>query len=64
MNIWQFMADNPVTTVFLVIILAMCFKTPFWAFNRYLRSRNIAARGWPPAHLDADGDFKEETSVE
>lgn len=26
--------------------------------NRVLRSVNIALRGWPPAHLDADGDFK------
>jgi len=26
-------------------------------WNRYLRSRNIARQGWPPPHLDADGDF-------
>jgi hypothetical protein len=28
----------------------------FRAWNRLLRSQNIAARGWPPSHLDADGD--------
>lgn len=28
------------------------------AYNRRLRSKNIAAKGWPPPHLDADGDFK------
>lgn len=25
--------------------------------NRILRSINIALRGWPPEHVDADGDF-------
>lgn len=60
MNIWQFMADNPVTTIILAVIAATCFKTVFWAFNRHLRSRNIVAMGWPPEHVDADGDFKAE----
>jgi FixJ family two-component response regulator len=27
-------------------------------FYRWMRHRNIAARDWPPPHLDADGDFK------
>lgn len=27
--------------------------------NRILRSFNILCRGWPPEHLDADGDFQE-----
>lgn len=26
--------------------------------NRILRTTKILARGWPPAHLDADGDWK------
>jgi hypothetical protein len=25
-------------------------------FMRWTRSKNIAAHGWPPKHLDADGD--------
>ncbi len=37
---------------------------PFRLVNRYLRSRNIAARGWPPEYLDADGDLKKEPEVE
>lgn len=32
--------------------------TPFRSWNRWLRHKNITAQGWPPAHLDADGDFK------
>lgn len=33
-------------------------------FGRILRSINIAIRGWPPAHLDADGDWKPEPETE
>ena len=29
----------------------------FVSWNRFLRSRNIKRHGWPPPHLDADGDF-------
>lgn len=36
--------------------------------SRFLRFLNIAFRGWPPAHLDADGDWnspkKNEESTE
>lgn len=31
---------------------------------RVLRSINIAARGWPPAHLDADGDSIKSTTTD
>ena len=37
----------------IVPIFALVFKL----VNRILRSINIALRGWPPVHLDADGDF-------
>jgi hypothetical protein len=48
--------------------LAWCSLWLFWMIvpiaslifnlvNRILRSINIALRGWPPEHLDADGDF-------
>lgn len=29
----------------------------FKCWNRFLRHLNIRSKGWPPAHLDADGDF-------
>lgn len=36
---------------------------PFRLVNRWIRHKNIAAKGWPPIHLDGDGDAikKEET---
>jgi D-alanyl-lipoteichoic acid acyltransferase DltB (MBOAT superfamily) len=26
--------------------------------NRIMRHRNIRKHGWPPVHIDGDGDFK------
>ncbi len=31
--------------------------------NRLLRTIKVLFRGWPPEHLDADGDFKEDENV-
>ena len=45
---------------FVAQLLLAPFNLVFRCWNRWLRSRNIAARGWPPAHLDADGDFRPE----
>ncbi len=69
MNILEFMTTNPWQTFFLgpfVIILfwmtlvafAGTLKILFKTTNRVLRTIKVALRGWPPAHLDADGDFK------
>lgn len=63
MTFWEFAGNNPVVTV-LVAIVAACgvttvVTTPLrYAFKAYrlrLRHKNIAAHGWPPPHLDADG---------
>ena len=35
----------------------------FKFYNRLLRFIVILFRGWPPEHLDADGDFKIEKEV-
>lgn len=32
--------------------------------NRLLRSIKVVLRGWPPAHLDADGDWRPRPKVE
>lgn len=29
-------------------------------WNRFLRHLNICNNGWPPSHLNADGDWKNE----
>lgn len=56
MNIWEFASNSPWLAFFLALIVASVLKSPFWALNRFFRSRNIAKHGWPTAPIDADGD--------
>ena len=67
MDILTFMADNPWQTFFLgpfIIFLGICLlqlSVPIFRLcNRILRTIKVIARGWPPEHIDADGDFKDE----
>lgn len=53
---WEFANQNPGTTFLICCVAAWIITRPFWLANRVLRSRNITACGWPPKHLDADGD--------
>ncbi len=55
MNAFEFMGKHPILTFLLACILAdlVC---KIW--RRLIRHLNIRRHGWPPVHLDADGDFK------
>ena len=65
MNIYEFMSNSPWLTFFLFYLALKAFVThPLRLVNRWIRHKNIAARGWPPAHLDADGDWKPDTDEE
>jgi hypothetical protein len=55
MNIFQFMHDSPWLTFFIVYMLV---ELVFKIWNRFMRHLNIRSKGWPPEHLDADGDFE------
>jgi|GEM_PF-1176381 hypothetical protein len=53
----------PFCGAFLLAVLgaslaAYPFRIVFLVWNRLMRHLNIRARGWPPPHLDADGDWK------
>jgi len=63
MTLLDFMHAHVIVTVLALLVCshavhAVLFRLP----NRWLRSRNIREQGWPPEHLDADGDFKENDS--
>ncbi len=61
MTVFEFMVQNPFVTLLIVwVVLHFTIGVPLRLINRWIRHRNIVARGWPPAHLDADGDHKEE----
>jgi hypothetical protein len=57
MNIWQFASDSPWLAFFLLLLIT---ELIFRCWNRTLRHLNIKAKGWPPEHLDADGDFEKD----
>ena len=65
---WEFANEHPEATFLIVVVLACAATAPFFfaflAYNQMLRSRNIVARGWPPPHLDADGDVIEKEEEE
>lgn len=50
MTLLEFMSDSP----FLGFLL-IC--SAYYLCRMLLRSINIVARGWPPAHCDAGGDL-------
>lgn len=55
MTILQFMGEHPILSFF---IAYLSVEGAVRIGSRGFRSINILARGWPPAHLDADGDWK------
>lgn len=59
MNIYQFMSENPYLTFFLVLIVVQAIAAVLrFLPNRIMRHLNIRKHGYPPAHCDADGDFR------
>jgi hypothetical protein len=58
MTIYEFMGEHPWLTFFLALIAGNVVTYPFKLVNRWIRHRNIVARGWPPFHLDGDGDAR------
>jgi len=64
MIIWQFASNNPwliFWSVFWLSLMALAGLNIIlrYCINRPLRAMNIRKHGWPPAHCDADGDFRE-----
>tara|TARA_R110000851_G_scaffold40131_2_gene101424 strand:- start:55 stop:270 length:216 start_codon:yes stop_codon:yes gene_type:complete len=47
--------------IMITVILGIPAKLIIVAINRPLRHWNIRKHGYPPAHCDADGDFKDES---
>lgn len=57
MDIYQFMSDSPFLSFFMA---ALAVQALIFVINRPLRHMNIRKHGYPPAHCDADGDFKKD----
>ena len=65
MTMWQFASNHPYVFTFIVIwIAAIALQMMGKGFNRFMRHLNVRKHGWPPAHLDADGDWRPGTEAE
>jgi hypothetical protein len=51
---WSFATSNPGAVLCIVIVLAITVCS-LWA--RGMRVLAVRKAGWPPPHLDADGDY-------
>ena len=51
---WNFIGCCILLNAGLFFILNMTIRIT----SRSLRTINVLSRGWPPGHLDADGDIK------
>lgn len=64
MTFWQFADSSPFAAFFISLLILSAFidvfNFLFRVINRLIRHWNISVKGWPPPHLDADGDFKVE----
>lgn len=56
-ELFHFMDQHTFIAFCMICAVYYTIKLPFWILNRYFRSRNIRAHGWPPAPMDADGDI-------
>ena len=57
----KFAAENPFMSLCIIILIpSLTYYTLklilYYIPNRWIRHLNIKKHGWPPEHLDADGD--------
>jgi hypothetical protein len=57
MTIWDFANKNGFGLFLCFFLLIMLIRSVSY---RIARTRMVKSQGWPPSHLDADGDFKSE----
>lgn len=58
MDFWKFADQNLAGLAFLAMVLGLLLSlTVAHLWSRLMRHLNVRSKGWPPPHLDADGDF-------
>ncbi len=55
----DFLGNSPVLGFFVCLFLITLVGQVFQLVQFLFRCVNILVRGWPPAHLNADGRFKQ-----
>ena len=65
MNIYELMSESPYLAFFLALILGtVIVRITVTLPCRILKHRNILKHGYPPAHCDANGDFRKMSEEE
>lgn len=61
MTFFEFLAGSPFTAFIMICAAYYTVKHLTYTLPKcFIRHLNIRKAGWPPKHLDADGDFKPE----
>ena len=60
-DFWKFWYDSSFLSFIAVLVISSSIYTLCCIPNRILRHLNIRKHGWPPEHLDADGDSRKES---
>jgi hypothetical protein len=60
-NFWKFWYDSPFLSLIMVLGISGSIYNLCCIPNRILRHLSIRKHGWPPEHLDGDGDFRKES---
>jgi len=63
-SIILFMCICVASTLVAYVTERLLFLLPLRCWTRFIRHLNIRKAGWPPPHLDADGDFRPESQME
>lgn len=58
MTIWDFADSHWFVALIMFWSASNVIMFPLNIYIKVLRSRNIRMHGWPPAHLDVDGNWK------
>lgn len=59
-NFWMFWSEHWFLAWCALWLCWPVVALPSFVINRVLRTIKVVCRGWPPAHLDADGDWRPE----
>jgi hypothetical protein len=60
MNIYDFLDKHAIFAFFIIYIIYIVSEMLIKIIIRFYRMVMVGLRGWPPHHLDGDGDWKKE----
>ena len=56
---WEWATGSPfLFTIIVIVLIEGLVNGVFHTISRVIRHLNIRKHGWPPPHVDADGDFR------